>query len=323
MITESLAAEKGGLWGRAYVDGARNTSPGLKVGDDWLREVVLALRRKGIPVVFDDAPGIFPAGFPVTDCSLYYGWYTPGVAGPFADEEFRFVPGAVAVHIHSFSAQTLRDAKTGWVAPLLARGAAASLGNVYEPYLQLTSELHILNDRLLQGFTLAESAYMSMRALSWMNVVVGDPLYRPFATWTEIDPAPGPRPAAAWKACHAFAMKNSGLPPEGYRKLARLTASRTGNGPMLEDLGSRAAEAGEYLEAVSFFQQARSVYEARDDIVRVVLLEADAWVKANKPGRALALVRSVVRIVSSSPAAPLLRKLEQELAPPAGATPPR
>ena len=123
----------------------------------------------------------------MTDCALYYGWYAGSVAGPFIQSDFRFVPGAIAVHIHSFSASTLRDPGGGWVGPLLTKGAAASLGNVYEPYLQFTSHLDMFNDRLLHGFTFAESAYMSTRAVSWMSVMVGDPLYRPFASWNQID----------------------------------------------------------------------------------------------------------------------------------------
>jgi hypothetical protein len=47
--------------------------------------------------------------------------------------------------------------------------------------------------------------------------------------------------------------------------------------------------------------------------LRVVLEEADAWTKQNKPKRALDLVRSVLRIVSDAPATPLLRKIEHDL----------
>ena len=54
----------------------------------------------------------------MSDCALYYGWYADGVVGPFAQPSFRFMPGAVAVHIHSFSASTLRDPNANWVAPL-------------------------------------------------------------------------------------------------------------------------------------------------------------------------------------------------------------
>src|SRR5690606_8059735 len=82
--------------------------------------------------------------------------------------------------LHSFSAAQLRDASKNWSGPLLARGAAATLGNVYEPYLQMTHHFDLFQRRLMDGFTLAEAAYMSVPVLSWQNVVLGDPLYRPF-----------------------------------------------------------------------------------------------------------------------------------------------
>src|SRR5437773_3881940 len=190
MIVDAIATEKSGLWGRAYVDGADKTGTDFAAGDEWLGNVTTQLHRAGIPVVYDDTPAIFPDAYPMTDCALYYGWYAGNVAGPFTRPDFRFVPGAIAVHIHSFSASTLRDANANWVAPLISKGAAASLGNVYEPYLELTSHLDIFNDRLLHGFTFAESAYMSVRALYWMSVMVGDPLYRTYATLLQIDAQP-------------------------------------------------------------------------------------------------------------------------------------
>src|SRR6266705_7070080 len=203
MIVDAIAAEKNGLWGRAYVDVAHNTDAGMGLGDQWLAEITRQLHKVGIPVIYEETPAIFPEGYPMTDCALYYGWYAGGVAGPFTEPDFRFVPGAIAVHIHSFSANTLRDPNANWVAPLVTKGAAASLGNVYEPFLQLTSHLDIFNDRLLHGFTFAESAYMSIPALSWMSVMVGDPLYRPYAAWRQIDAQnDSAKNTSAWKMYH-------------------------------------------------------------------------------------------------------------------------
>ena len=317
MIVDSIAAEKNGLWGRAYVDRAHNSSPGFEIGDNWLGEVTEQLHKVGIPVVADEAPPVFPNGFPISDCALYYGWYAAAITGPFAQPDFRFVPGAIAVHIHSFSAATLLDPNANWVGPLLTKGAAASLGNVYEPYLQLTANLNIFNDRLLHGFTLAESAYMSHRALSWMAVVVGDPLYRPYASWLRPDARKDTSKAAAsWKMYHDFAVKNSEKPQAEYRKLARQVASRAGNCPMLEDLGLMESHDADWADATSYFQQVRACYTERDDILRVVLEEADAWIKQDNPKHALGLIRNALRIVSDGPTAELLRQKEAELSPP-------
>src|SRR6266705_5856643 len=237
MIVDSIGTEKSGLWGRAYVDGAHKTGAGFAAGDEWLAEVTTQLHKVGIPVVYDETPAIFPDAYPMTDCALYYGWYAGNVAGPFTRPGFRFVPGAIAVHIHSFSARTLRDPNANWVAPLASKGAAASLGNVYEPYLQLTSHLDIFNNRLLHGFTFAESAYMSTPALSWMSIMVGDPLYRPYASWLQSD-AQDAKSGAGWKMYHKFAVKNAMRPASEFLALAGQAVSSARDCPMIEDLGS-------------------------------------------------------------------------------------
>ena len=235
------------------------------MGDAWLAEIPEQLHKVGVPVVCDDSPGLFPPGYPMTDCALYYGWYAGQVTGPFAQPEFRFVSGAVAVHIHSFSGATLRDPNANWVAPLVAHGAAATIGNVYEPYLQLTAHLDVFNDRLLHGFTFAESAYMSMPALSWMSVMVGDPLYRPYAAWLQIDAAREfPRPVNDWKAYHDFAVKNGSRPAPEYRTLARQFASRARNGSVIEDLGRNGSTRWRFRRGHKLFStSARDLHEAR------------------------------------------------------------
>ncbi|PZR74508.1 MAG: hypothetical protein DLM73_07735 [Chthoniobacterales bacterium] len=313
MIVDAIEAEKTGLWGRAYIDGAHNTDPGLKMGDDWLAEIAGQLHKVGVPVISDDAPAIFPDGYPMTDCALYFGWYAQTMAGPFTQPGFQFAPGAIAVHIHSFSARTLKYDNANWAGPLLAKGATATLGNVYEPFLQFTSHLSVFSDRLLHGFTFAESAYMSVPALSWMNVMVGDPLYRPYAAWLRIaEGSDSEKAVSDWKSYHEFATKNSSRPPTEFRALARQLALRGHNGPMLEDLGLVEIRDGNLAAATSYFQQARSVYAKRDDILRVVLEEGDAWIRQNKSKRAVDLIRSVLRISGDAPSAPLLKKLEME-----------
>jgi hypothetical protein len=112
--------------------------------------------------------------------AIYVGWYHDGAIGPWITPPDRFVPGAIAYHLHSFSASTVRSSTSAWVGPLIAHGADATMGMVYEPYLALTPHEDIFVRRMLQGDYFAEAAYASERALSWMLTVVGDPLYRPF-----------------------------------------------------------------------------------------------------------------------------------------------
>lgn len=310
MITDAVETEKVGLGGRAYIDGAHNSNGGLMMGDRWLANARDQLHKAGIPLIFEDTPELFPNSYPTTDCAVYLGWYTDKISGPFAQPDFQFRPGAIAVHIHSFSASTLHDENAGWAGPLVTKGAAATIGNVYEPYLQLTAHLDLFNDRLLHGFTFAESAYMSAPGLSWMSVMVGDPLYRPYGAWLELEKAKTP---SDWTAYHDFATKNASLSATEYRAAAKQFAARTRNAPMLEDLGLLEAAAGNYTGATGCFDLARTIYSKRDDILRTVLHEADALGKDKKAKRGLDLIRSVLKISPDAPASALLRKMEGEL----------
>ena len=143
MIDDTLLAERAGLYGWAYIDRRSIPESAYREGDEWLRQAAAECWNHGIPVNLENTPAIFPAGFPVTDAALYYGWYASTAGGAMGAPQF--VPGAVAVHIHSFSAGTLRDPNANWAAPLITRGAAATLGNVYEPYLDLTPHLDVFN----------------------------------------------------------------------------------------------------------------------------------------------------------------------------------
>ena len=254
MIDDSLATEKIGLWGWAYIDSRNLTSPsdgGYVDGDNWLRGITRQLRQRGMPVILDKSSETLPPDFPITDAALYYGWYAPEANGPFLDEDFKFRPGAIAVHLHSFSAATLRSISANWCGPLLELGAAATLGNVYEPYLVFTSHLSIFQDRLMNGFTLAEAGYMSQRSLSWAGVIIGDPLYRPFAAWD-----------------HFFDHSTAISPWREFRQITSTknildavlplheAARRTRNSMFLEALGAAQMDAGHESAAVHSFRSA-------------------------------------------------------------------
>ena len=73
---------------------------------------------------------------------------------------------------------------------LLEKGAAVTVGNVYEPFLGACHRFDIFVDRLLDGYTVAEASWMSMPVLSWQGLVFGDPLYRPYARMKDMDVEP-------------------------------------------------------------------------------------------------------------------------------------
>lgn len=176
IIKDSVETEEHGLWGRAYIDIANK----FPQGDQWLANIATQNNLVGIPSVVDRFNDTLPKNYPMTEASIYYGWYDWNVSGPFLNPDFQLRKGSIAIHLHSFSAQQIRDPKKNWVAPLLHSGAAVTLGNVHEPYLHLTHHFDIFHDRLLKGWTVAEAAWASIPASSWQAIVIADPLYRPF-----------------------------------------------------------------------------------------------------------------------------------------------
>lgn len=184
-LAETWQTEHDGLVGWACFDARGIKEGGYKQGDDWLVRAAATSKRWGMPTALDENDAIVGPEALWSDVALYGGWYAGSISGALAEPSFRFRPGAVAYHIHSFSASTVRNAGAGWVAPLVARGAAATLGSVLEPYLSLTPNVDILIENLLAGRTFAEAAYASQPALSWMITTVGDPLYRPFSEFPE------------------------------------------------------------------------------------------------------------------------------------------
>jgi len=139
------------------------------------------LEAAGFSADIDRDPNTLPPWVRFDAPVLYFGWYTQDVNGPFTLPGFRFPPGAIALHIHSFSAQTLRSDSVSWCGPFIARGVTATVGNVWEPYLQFTHRPDLLMAALLNGLDWVDAVYCSLPELSWAPVAIGDPLYRPFA----------------------------------------------------------------------------------------------------------------------------------------------
>lgn len=187
MVRQPASVEKNGLWGWGVVD---RGGPHAE-GDKWMDKVFASMRDTGIPVYLDDWRQTLPAGFPLSrDVAFYCGWYTADANGPFTDPSFHFRPGAVAMHLHSYSASSFKTPGKGWCSTLLEKGADVTVGNVYEPFLGASHHFDVLADRLLSGYTVVEAAWMSMTVLSWQGVVFGDPLYRPYARMKSLDVVP-------------------------------------------------------------------------------------------------------------------------------------
>lgn len=312
MIDDSLRAEANGLRGFAYIDERSIRDPGFAIGDSWLEGAAKSARKAGMPVVVDRAPELFPAAYPMREVALYYGWYEKDVSGPFARPDFRFSPGAVACHIHSFSAETVRDPLQRWAAPLLMRGAAAVLGNVYEPFLVCTPELDVFQEHLRNGFTLAESAYSATRFISWMNTVIGDPLYRPFALWQDLGTPP--ESAAAWETYRKGAIL--WLQARGKGEAALLSIGGENSGLAMEGLGLLQASAGSFPAALRSFSKAQAGYSSMGDKVRVAIHAAQIMRDKASRQETAKFLQQQIRAYPTAEATAVLRSMQVQLTTP-------
>lgn len=179
LVASALRAEEFGLAGRAYVD-EDGREGAYKKGNQWLANCASLFEKAGFDLTHDTNRHTLSTDSRFDAPALYAGWYARHLDGPATIEGFRFPDGAVAAHLHSFSASPLRSASKGWVGPLVHRGVAATFGNVAEPYLDFTHQFDAFFAALLNGWNIADAAYFAQPTLSWQNIVVGDPLYQPF-----------------------------------------------------------------------------------------------------------------------------------------------
>jgi len=315
MIDDAIDTEKNGLFGFSYIDTRGIMEGPFSEGDKWLRNIAKNQQRAGIPVVMETTPALFPDAYPMGHAAYYYGWYNSDVIGPFGREDFRFVKGAVACHIHSYSASTIRDPRRCWVAPLLARGAAATMGNVYEPFLSLTPQLDVFDDRLRAGFTFAESAYMCERVTDWMTTFVGDPLYRPFkpedgSGTTTVSQNP------EWQAYREGALLWFSQGRDAGEKNLMNSGMKLHSGMIFESLGLLQGTASDYAAAFQSFQQARKFYTDTGDIIRTLIHQIWYLKATGNTKDALTLVRRGIKVYPAAPATAVLRAYEAEMAPP-------
>ncbi|MEO5916554.1 MAG: TIGR03790 family protein [Luteolibacter sp.] len=309
MIRDAVDVESTGLWGRAYVDIANK----FPQGDQWLEDVVKADLNAGIPTVVDRFNETYPPNYPMTDCSIYYGWYDWNISGPFLNTKFQFRKGAVAMHLHSFSAEQLTDGSKNWSGGLLARGAAVTIGNVYEPYLHLTHDFGIIQQKLLAGYTWGEACWMAMPVTSWQGVVLGDPLYRPFRCLdgggmkqeSDID----------FRALRAAAVEWKESPGERQRQVEK-ASERMKSGILAEALGLEMVESKDPIGAANLFRTAKTLYVKQEDQLRQDLNLISLERTANHKDIAIRSLHDAELHYGSMPEAEALKALLVLLDPP-------
>ena len=311
MIMDSLDAEKEGLWGRCYLDLSLKGGS-YQMGDQWIEEIARRSLESGIPTILDRQANTLTTNYPMQDAAFYFGWYTTHRNGPFLNPRMKFQRGAVAVHLHSFSASQLRNSARNWSAALLNSGAAATLGNVYEPYLSASHHFDIFFDRLLKGYTLAEAAAMAMPVYSWQGVVLGDPLYRPFAQFK--NPGILPKEYRDFKVLRAAHLSFTNA-KERLRKV-RTAAAKMNSGTLFEALGLEFLEQGQFEEATQFFSSARKAFPDRRDQLRQQLHLIETARRRKLKPAALQLLESSFKAYQDLPESKSLIGLRNILNPP-------
>jgi uncharacterized protein (TIGR03790 family) len=182
LVDDALEVEKAGLRGVFYLDARGLTGQAAPGNYVWFDQHLLHLadrlkKYSAMPVVMDRQPGLFPPGS-CPDAALYCGWYSLANYVP----AFTWNKGAVGYHVASSEASTLkRPGAKVWCKRMLEEGVAATLGPVAEPYLfsfPLPDQFFPL---LMTGkLTLLEVYFLTVPQVSWMQLLIGDPLYQPF-----------------------------------------------------------------------------------------------------------------------------------------------
>jgi uncharacterized protein (TIGR03790 family) len=168
-----------------------DVSNGNAEGDGWLRDAAAKLPLDR--VVLDDTSR------PLYDQSDVIGYASWGSNDDHHDRRFanfRWLPGGIATEFVSTDGRTFQRPPESWVpsrdwthkekwfagapqslsADFILEGATGASGHVYEPYLAFTPHPDFLLPAYYSGRNLAESYYLAIPALSWQNIVLGDPL---------------------------------------------------------------------------------------------------------------------------------------------------
>jgi uncharacterized protein (TIGR03790 family) len=161
-------------------------------GNAWLRTAALLLPQKR--VVMDETARVISETKGVIG---YASWGSNDRDRKHRLLHFEWLPGAIATEFVSTDGRTFRPPPKDWeigtwankssyysdspqtlTADYIHEGATGASGQVDEPYLSYCPRPDFVLPAYSSGRTLAESFYIGIPALSWMTVVIGDPLAR-------------------------------------------------------------------------------------------------------------------------------------------------
>jgi uncharacterized protein (TIGR03790 family) len=195
MIDRSLAARNRGFFVVDMRDGSDLE------GENWLRDAALFLPEER--VIFDQSRQVLTGQREVIGYASWGSNDGERLRQGIRWLGFEWLPGAIMTEYVSSNARTFARPPDDWtiapfgdrstyfggspqslIADYIHEGATGASGAVYEPYLNRNPRPDLLFQAYYSGRNLAESYWASIPVLSWMNVVVGDPLCR-------IGPPPG------------------------------------------------------------------------------------------------------------------------------------
>jgi uncharacterized protein (TIGR03790 family) len=280
LVDKAIEAETDGLWGRAYFDArGLDKTNAYFLGDEWILGAADISRRMGFETVIDDQPATFSAEFPMSQIAIYCGWYDGDVDGPFTQSKVEFMPGAVAYHLHSNSATTIRSTNQCWVGPLLAKGATVTMGCVYEPYLPFTPNIAEFLQLFSGGYTFGEAAWAAQAALSWQTTVIGDPLYRPFGKLPQVLHAKlslAHNPLDEWSYLRLVNLGIiHGTPSKEVSGLLENLDTTTNSAVLTEKLADLYDAQGKPSSAIETYQRALKLNPSPQQKIRIRLTLAD------------------------------------------------
>jgi uncharacterized protein (TIGR03790 family) len=186
LVDRALAARNTGSW---VVDlRADNDTP----GNGWLRTAALLLPQNR--VVMDETAKVVAD---VKGVIGYASWGSNDRARKHRLVHMDWLPGAIATEFVSTDGRTFRPPDKDWeigtwadkksyyadspqtlTADYIHEGATGASGQVAEPFLTYCPRPDFVLPAYSSGRTLAESFYMGIPGLSWMTLVIGDPLTR-------------------------------------------------------------------------------------------------------------------------------------------------
>lgn len=302
MIDDPVRVERSGLHGWTVVD----TGGKYKQGDEMMDHIARLCTEQRKPLFYEKSKSTIADDYPLmNNVVCYFGWYIHLANGPFRKDSksgFTFAPGAVAFHLHSYSATSIYDGKS-WVSALLQRGAAVTAGNVAEPFLGPSLNCALFYEHLSRGLQVGEAALLASPSVSWQCIVLGDPLYRPFPQDSTISSSASD-PFVRWE--YAVQKEQGALEP--LKRLVHAEKNRKTAALFAEIYAGLCRELNDTVEAEKYYALAADQYSVHRDKLRALLCLAYAQKANQKDDEAAGTMAEILAKYTKSAYAAALKK---------------